>query len=191
MTRKGLQDREFARRERHVFAVLLENARAEIEFEVAELHDFVVHRRRARRIGLRTAAQHGMNAGEQLSRIEGLRNVVVGAKLQAKDAVDVFAARREHDDGGLVLLRAKALENFEAVLARHHQVENQCVKVLAQPKALHGLAVFAHEHLKAVLAEIAAQEVAQSGVVVDDENLGNTFGHVGMLHRIMARRGRC
>src|SRR3990170_115664 len=54
------------------------------------------------------APEHGVHAREQLARIEGLGQVVVGAHLQADDAVDVIALGGEHDDRGARVLRAQA-----------------------------------------------------------------------------------
>ena len=42
------------------------------------------------------AAQYRANARHQLARIERLAEIVVGAELQADDAVDVVAARGQH-----------------------------------------------------------------------------------------------
>ena len=44
------------------------------------------------------AAEHGMDARRQLARVEGLGQIVVGANLQADDAIDVFAAGSQQDD---------------------------------------------------------------------------------------------
>ena len=190
MTGKGLENRKFAGRERNDFAVLLENARAEIELKVAEADDFVLKRRRARRILARTAAQHGVNAGKELTGIKGFAEVVVGAELETQNAVDILAAGSEHDDRGRILFRAQALQNGKSVFARHHEVENQHVEVLAHPEALHRLAVFAHKNREAVFTEIPAQKIAQPGVIVDDKNLGGAFNHLFAPDGEEGRSGR-
>ncbi len=46
--------------------------------------------------GFRRAAQDRLHAREQLARIERLRQIVVGAEIEPDDAIDVVAARREH-----------------------------------------------------------------------------------------------
>ena len=98
-----------------------------------------------------------MNAGEQFARIEGLGDVVVGAEFQTHDSVDVFTAGREHDDRRHVLGGAQTAQDLQTVFTGHHEVENQGVEMFAHPDAVHGGAVFAHEHLKTVFTEIAAQ----------------------------------
>jgi hypothetical protein len=49
----------------------------------------------------------------QLARVEGLRDVVVRARLQARDAVDVVAARGEHHDAdrGVVARSRRQIAN--------------------------------------------------------------------------------
>ena len=47
---------------------------------------------------MRRAAQHRLDAPEELAWVEGLGDIVVGAELEPDDAVDVLAARRQHDD---------------------------------------------------------------------------------------------
>src|SRR5580698_2235697 len=47
----------------------------------------------------RGAAEHGAHAGHDLAGGEGLRDVVVGARLQRGDAVRLAVAAREHDHG--------------------------------------------------------------------------------------------
>ena len=47
---------------------------------------------------LAVAAQHRVDARDELARIERLGEVVVGAHFQADDAIDVLALGRQHDD---------------------------------------------------------------------------------------------
>jgi hypothetical protein len=69
------------------------------------------------------ATQDGLHAGHQLARVEWLREVVVGADLEAYDAVDVLAACREHEDGGLAPAPDLA-GHLHAVAPRQHEVEH-------------------------------------------------------------------
>ena len=67
-------------------------SRGRLDHEVAQ-HD--------RGLGLlrgRGPAQDGADAGDDLGAAEGLDHVVVGADLEAGDAVELGSARREHDD---------------------------------------------------------------------------------------------
>ena len=64
-----------------------------------------------------------MHAAHELARGEGLGDVVVGAELEAEDAVDLVAARGEHDDrdvrGG-----AQVLAMSSPDLPGQHHVED-------------------------------------------------------------------
>ena len=77
------------------------------------------------------AAQDGADARRQFARVEGLGEVVVGAQFEADDAVDILAAGGEHHDRNFALL-AQAAEDFEAVDAGQHDVEDHQAKVAAQ-----------------------------------------------------------
>ena len=76
------------------------------------------------------AAQHGLDAREQLAHGEGLDDVVVGAELEADDAVDGIALGGEHENGKLALF-ANAFENLHAAHAGHHHVEHDDFKFLS------------------------------------------------------------
>ena len=81
---------------------------------------------RGLRFGLGTA-EHGFHPGDQLPRVERLRHVIIGADLQAHDAVDVVAAGREDDDRDVAGL-AELLADGQAVHLRHHDVEHDQVR---------------------------------------------------------------
>ncbi len=56
----------------------------------------------------------------------GLAEIVVGPHLEAEDAIDLLAARREHEHGQPAL-RAQVAADLEAVGAGHHEVEDHQV----------------------------------------------------------------
>ena len=66
-------------------------ARLRIERDVAELEHLGARRGAG-------APQDGLDAGGELARREGLRNVVVGADLEPGDAIGLLVARRQHHD---------------------------------------------------------------------------------------------
>src|SRR5688572_20210347 len=98
MLHEHLEQREFTRSELDVLAVADEAARSEVEPEVPELDDLLLHTRRSRRLALRRAPQYRLDASDELARVEGLRQVIVGADFEADDAIDVVALGGEHDD---------------------------------------------------------------------------------------------
>jgi hypothetical protein len=115
-----------------------------------------------------------MDAREQLARIEGLGEVVVGTDLEPDDAIDVVALGSEHDDGCQVTASAKAAADRKTILAGQHQVEDDQIEQFALQKAVHRAAVLCHEHLESLLTQVAAQQVTDAGVVIDDEQAGGT-----------------
>jgi hypothetical protein len=117
-------------------------ARAQVEGEGAEGDHLVLARGRAGRLLRRAAAQHGVDAGQQFARVEGLAQVVVGAHFQAHDAVHVLALGGQHDDRRAVVGGTQAAADRQAVFAGHHQVEHDQVDRLAQQHAVQRLAVF-------------------------------------------------
>jgi len=67
----------------------------------------------------RVAAQHRLDAQHDFTRAEGLGDVIVGAELEADDAVDLLALRGEHDQGDargrrIALEHPRQLETVEA-----------------------------------------------------------------------------
>ena len=186
MAHQGLEHGELAGGQWHVLAALAQGALTEIELERAKLHHLLLQRRRARHLGWRAAAQHGVDAGQQLAGVEGFAQVVVGAHFEAHDAVHVFAFGGEHDDGRAVVGGAQAAANAQAVFAGHHQVQHDQVHRIPQQQAVQCAAVFGHGDFKALLRKVAAQQVADAGVVVNDHNFVGAVGgvrvHRGLLH---------
>ena len=81
-----------------LYVVAAGGSSAAIEFDSA--HGEVPDRRPRLPVG-RAAPQDSPDASQQLARIEWLGKIVVGADLEADDAVDVFAARRQQQHADL------------------------------------------------------------------------------------------
>ena len=73
-------------------------------------------------------AQDRMQPCNQLARVERFRQIVVSAHFKAQDPVHRRPACGQHQDGNGASLRAQATANRQAVLARHHQVQDQYVE---------------------------------------------------------------
>ncbi len=116
------------------------------------------------------AAQHIAHAQQQLARIEGLGEIVVDAGLQTFDALLGLGAGGQHQDGHLALGAQRAGE-VDARLLRHHHVENEKV----EGEAAHGGArrggIDGGGDAEAVVVEIAGEQVADTAVVVHDEDM--------------------
>ena len=63
------------------------------------------------------ATENGVDARDELARIEGLRQIVVGAHFEAQDAIDILALGGEHDDRHRFAGAAQSPARREAVLA--------------------------------------------------------------------------
>jgi hypothetical protein len=118
------------------------------------------------------ATQDGANARHQLTGRAGLGHVVVGTHVEADDAVDVVAARGEHQHRHLAAC-ANAPQRLDAGQARHHDVEHHDRVAAAQGLAGAGLAVVLGAHVEAFAHEVLRQHRGEVGVVVDEQNLGH------------------
>ncbi len=112
---------------------------------------------------------------DQLARLEGLRQVVVGADLEAGHPVGGVGAGGQHQDRHLRGLPDGA-GIVEAGLARHHHVEHEGVEheALGLGPRLRGAR--GRRHPVAVLAQEAGEEIAQAPVVVDHEDVRRVVG---------------
>ena len=98
-----------------------------VDGEVAELQHFAL------RFGIGMhAAQQRANAGNQFAGAERLDEVVVGAELQADDAVFDFALRREHDDGHVGIVANRAAHALARHAGKHEVEDNQVEMVLRE-----------------------------------------------------------
>ena len=70
-------------------------------------------------------AELAADARDELDRLEGLADEVVGARLEGLGDLLVGLERREHDDGQVARLGARAqdAQDLVAVGRRHHEVE--------------------------------------------------------------------
>src|SRR5499427_6529104 len=117
------------------------------------------------------AAQHRLYASDDLARTEGLADIVVGAQLQAEQAVDLLDAGRDHDDRQLARGRAQRLADLQPALARQHQVQQDQVHLVRAHPRLDLVAAVEHAHLEAVLGEVVTQQPSQLLLVLDDQHL--------------------
>src|SRR5690554_4811314 len=140
------------------------------EHKVAEGHLVVLDGRCPGNLR-RLAAQYGLDAGHQLTGVERLGQVVVGAQLQPLDTAGFVALGGEHDDRGAVALLAQALAGLEPILAGQHQVEHYQRVELAIQQPVHLCGVLDGAHAVTLFAEKTLQQTAQPGIVVDDEYL--------------------
>ena len=119
-------------------------------------------------------AHDGLDARLQLVLLEGLADVVVGARAQAAHAIDVLGARRQHDHGHAGGL-PDAVERLPAVDARHHDVEQHDVGPQLAEHA-QALAVGRGRDLEAGLLEAVRDHRPLRSAVVDDQHGDRAHG---------------
>src|SRR6516225_5510424 len=100
--------------------------RPDLELAVLQ-HARLVRARRLRGAQEIGAAQERLDAREQLGERERLGEVVVGAELEAEDAVELGRLRSQHQDRRRAAARAQRLRHLETVEPRHHEVEDEQV----------------------------------------------------------------
>lgn len=119
MGEKEPQQLKFLVRQLHARAVRRDDVLGGIERERAAAQ------KRLRRFRT-AAAQHGLDAGDELHHAEGLREVVVRAEVEPLDLIVLRALGGCHHDGELGKARARAqpAQQLDAVRAGEHHVEH-------------------------------------------------------------------
>ena len=113
------------------------------------------------------AAQHGTDAGQQLAGLERLAQVVIGAQLQAHDAVGDVAQRGEEDDGHRGF-GAQGTEQLQPVHAGKHDVHDDQAAGHAALDLEELRRVPRRAGGKAVATQIVGKQGADFLVVIDD-----------------------
>src|SRR5215204_6105842 len=117
------------------------------------------------------AAEDGLNAGDQLARVEGFGKIVVGADLQSDNAVNIVAAGREHHDVYVRAFGSESAQHLEAVHARHHHVQHD-ERVLARKRAFEPRGAPVRDLNPITLfAEQLSDQLTQLSVVVNNKHV--------------------
>src|SRR6266849_1270466 len=165
---------EFKRAERNGLPGMTDAIGRRIDGQLADLNG-------AGRVGRRLrAAEQRFDARQQFARAERLGDVIVGAHLQAHDAVGFFAARGEHEDGETIerIIPADFPANVEAGKPRKHEVEKQEIRRRFLEGAQAAAAVEGGVDLKTFIRKVVANQFDDIAVVFDDQNAfhaGGTF----------------
>ncbi len=131
----------------------------------------------------RATTGQNLDAGEQLGKRVGFRQVIVAAGAQALDPVVHLAERREDEYRGFDLLFAQGADERETIELRQHAVDHQHVVIAGLG---HGIAVEAVRRMVRHVArfpECLDQVGRRLLVVFDDEN-----PHGPHCNKKMARR---
>src|SRR5207237_1732909 len=127
---------------------------------------------------VRPASQR-LGARPQLARAERFGDVVVGADLQTEHLVHFGGTGREHQYRQLrqPLVRPQDATDLEAVHARQHEIEDHQMRPLFAQQRERLLPVRRLERSEALLLEVVAHQLANVGLVLDDENITTAFAH--------------
>ena len=159
LAQQGFEDAAFRHGQGDVALVDGDHAAHRAETQVAQLH-LAGHGRRV------AAAQHGAQAGGQLAGVAGLGQIVIGAQLQAQDAVQRFATRRQHQHRQIGVVVTQLLEQLKAAAIGKHDIQHHGIRAgLAQRLAGAGTIV-ASANLKAFLAQPTDQQLTQLLVII-------------------------
>ena len=115
------------------------------------------------------AAEDRLHAGDELTRRERLRHVVVGAELETGDAVRLLVARRQHEDRHR-RLGTDATTDLESVDAGQADVEHDETDRVAGELRERLLAGAHPDHAIAVTAEVRPHDGADRLLVLDEQH---------------------
>jgi hypothetical protein len=108
--------------------------------------------------------------GGELVEVERLDEVVVGAGVQARDAVGHRVARRDDEQGQVARPRAQRLEHCEAGPARQPEVEEQHLVHAGRERRLGGAAVPHPVDAVARVPEPGGDALADHGLVLGEQH---------------------
>ena len=135
--------------------------------EAQPLHfNHLLHRHR------RNAPHHGFNSRHQLFRGKRLSDVVIGAGLQAADAIFLFAAGGQHHHRNIAGHRF-TLELFNKLQtrpARQHPVKEDQIRPGFIELIDRAVKIFRLDGLKAVLLQNKANHFADWSFIFNDQN---------------------
>src|SRR3954470_18989907 len=168
-----LEQLELARREVDPALVPEDLARVRVEAQVG-------HDQRGAAAG-RAAAQERPQPGEQLLALERLVQVVVGARVEPRDAVVEAVARGEHQDRD-VTATAQPARDLDAIELRQTEVEHDCVGLEHRRLLERRDAVLGELHVVALESQRAAQRAGDLDVVLDYKH-ARSAAHASMVGR--------
>ncbi len=125
------------------------------------------------------AAQHRVDPCQQFARIERFGEIIVRAHFEAEDAIDILAARGQHDDRHL-RFRAHLAAQAEAIFARQHHIEDQQVDAMIGHRAGHLASIGCGGHVAAVAAQVFRDQRSRLAIVFNDKDVGRCRGHANL-----------
>ena len=111
-------------------------------------------------------AEHRLDAGDELSRTEWLGNIVVGAELQAQNAVCLatFCGQENDRDRGKRWDLPNLTAEFEPIFAWNHDVQNEQCRTLPFRLCKDGIPSGEYFHGESICLEI---DLPKKQILVD------------------------
>jgi hypothetical protein len=137
-------------------------------------------------------ADDGAETGEELAGGEGFREVIVGADLEADDAVGFVTTGGEHEDGDVAGF-ADLFEDLEAVHAGEHEVEDEGMPGWGRGGGGAFDAFWPGVDGGDVVAEgleVCGDETAELAIVIDQQEAGAGGGHGEKNSKFEARNSK-
>ena len=162
MAQQVFEQLEFTYRQVDDVLTARDLARDQIDIEIAD--------RQARRLRRTAAADERANARNQLGKGEWLDEVVVGAAVEAGDAVLERVARGQYQNGRLQSAGTNRAQNLQAVPPGETEIEKHGIERFGvDPKERRFARAF-HDHVVLFSLEPLAQSVGDLLLVLDDQD---------------------
>ena len=140
----------------------------------------------SRRCGALRSAQHRPHPRHQLLRAERLRQIVVGAQLQADQLVRLLGPRGQHDDRDLSFA-AQGAGDVQAIQSGQSQVQHHKVGPARAHSAERGRPIDRREHGEPTVLEIVADQLHDPRLVVHHKD-GRHGDHPRCRHSCQTER---
>ena len=139
---------------------------------------------RAHLVGQLLDPQHRLDPGGERGLVDRLGQIFVGARLEPGDDVLAVGLRGDQDDRRerQIGIGLDLPAGFDAVDLRHHDVEQDQIRMMLPGGGDRLLAIGRFDELVALPPEAGAEDVAIGLIVVDDENAR------WLVHRNVRRR---
>ena len=119
-------------------------------------------------LGQRGPAEDRLDAAAELPDGEGLRDVVVGAQLQAEHLVDLLGLGGQHDDGHGAAGADPAADVEAVELGQHHVQHDEVEAAVAQARESLP-SVQGRDHVVALLAQRIREQLLDRSLIVDEQ----------------------
>jgi len=128
--------------------------------------------------------EHRFDAGHELAGTEGLRDVIVGAEFQTKDAIGfaAFGSQENYRDRRKACGLANGAADFQAIFAGDHDVEKKESGALAFGIGEDGCAAGVDAHGEPFAFEMMADQSGNVGIVFEHEDAG--FHEIILAERV-------